>query len=88
MDYRGIEVASAGPAPDAGEQLTPEHLDAADLIFVMERVHQVRLKRDFGRHLKGKRIVCLNIPDDYTYMQPELVALLKARVTPHLRQPH
>lgn len=85
MAYPGVEAASAGLAPDAEEQLTSEHLDEADLIFVMERVHQVRLKRRFASHLKGKKIVCLDIPDDYGYMQPELVALLEARVTPHLR---
>jgi predicted protein tyrosine phosphatase len=35
--------------------------------------------------LKGKKVICLDITDSYQYMQPELVALLKARVTPHLR---
>ena len=33
----------------------------------------------------GKRVVCLDIPDDYAYMQPELVDLLHKRVPPHLR---
>lgn len=77
--------ASAGLAPDAEEPLTAEHIEDADLIFVMERVHQMRLKRRFASHLKGKKVVCLDIPDDYGYMQAELIALLEARVTPHLR---
>ena len=34
--------------------------------------------------LRGKRVVCLDIPDDYAFMQPELVALLEKRVGPHL----
>ncbi|HTJ57832.1 MAG TPA: low molecular weight protein tyrosine phosphatase family protein [Devosiaceae bacterium] len=81
----GIETASAGLAPDADDPLRPDHLDGVDLVFVMERVHQTRLSRQFGPYLRGKKIVCLNIPDNYRYMQPELVRLLEQRVTPHLR---
>lgn len=84
-DRPGIETTSAGLAPDADEEVAPDHIEEADLIFVMERVHQKRLNQRFGRWLKGKKIVCLNIPDDYAYMQPELIALLEARVSPHLR---
>lgn len=40
----------------------------------------------FKHQLKGVRIVCLNIPDDYDYMDPLLLALLEARVTPHLKR--
>jgi predicted protein tyrosine phosphatase len=59
----GVETASAGLAPDAEEQVTPDHLDWADLIFVMERAHRAKLQRRFGQHLKGKRVVCLDVPD-------------------------
>ena len=34
--------------------------------------------------LNPKRIGCLGIPDDYAYMQPELVALLMRKVPPYL----
>ena len=78
---KGIEVASAGTAKDAEEQVTPEHLEWANLIFVMESYHKVRLTEMYGRHLNGKRIVCLNIKDRFEYMDNELVALLRARVT-------
>ena len=80
----GVETASAGLAPDAEEPVTPDHLDWADLILVMERAHRARLQRRFGRWLKGKRVVCLDIPDDYDFMQPELVALLEKRVGRYL----
>ncbi|WP_245157874.1 hypothetical protein [Brevundimonas sp. A19_0] len=50
----------------------------------MEPVHRRRLQTRFRRHLKAARVICLNISDDYTFMQPELVALLKARVGAHL----
>ncbi|CAL1691277.1 hypothetical protein MMB232_01413 [Brevundimonas subvibrioides] len=51
----------------------------------MERAHRVRLSKRFGRSLETARVVCLDIPDDYGFMQPELVALLEKRVGPHLR---
>jgi len=51
----------------------------------MERAHRATLQRRFGARLKGVRIVCLDIPDAYAFMQPELVALLEKRVGPHLR---
>lgn len=83
--HPGVEVASAGLAPDAEDRLTADHLEGIDTIFVMERAHRAKLTRQFGRHIRAARIICLDIPDRYTYMQPELVELLRARVTPHLR---
>lgn len=83
--YPGVETASAGLAPDADEPLSADHIEDADLIFVMEKVHRAKLTRRFGPRLKGKKLICLDIPDSYQYMQPELVVLLKARVGPHLR---
>jgi predicted protein tyrosine phosphatase len=56
----------------------------ADLIFVMERAHRAKLQRRFKAHLKAARVICLDIPDDYAFMQPELVALLEKKVGPHL----
>lgn len=82
--WAGIEVASAGLNNDAEHVVTPELLAWADLIFVMEKAHRNRLGRKFRPHLKGKRVVCLDIPDEYEFMDPALVRLLKARVTRYL----
>jgi predicted protein tyrosine phosphatase len=35
--------------------------------------------------LRGKKVVCLDIPDHYAFMQPELVALLLRKAGPLLR---
>ena len=83
--WPGVETASAGLAPDAEEQVTPDHIEWADIIFVMERAHRAKLQRRFKAHLKRARVICLDIPDDYVFMQPELVVLLEKRVGPHLR---
>ena len=82
--WEGIEVASAGLADEAGNPVTPELLAWAHLIFVMEKAHRSKLEKKFRAHLGDKRIVCLDIPDQYHYMAPELVALLKAKVPRHL----
>ncbi|WP_024816333.1 low molecular weight protein tyrosine phosphatase family protein [Methylopila sp. 73B] len=80
-----LEVASAGLAPDADEPVTAELLEWAELVFVMEKSHRARLQRCFKRRLKHARVICLDIPDDYAFMDPALVQLLTARAGPHLR---
>ena len=72
------------PQPRRRKPVTPELLQWADLVFVMERAHRNKLSSRFKAHAGGKRIVCLEIPDDYDYMDPELVRLLKAKVPRHL----
>ena len=82
--WPGVETASAGLAPDAEEACSAELVEWADIIFVMEKAHRARLQRRFRAALKRARVVCLDIPDDYGFMQPELVALLEKKVGPYL----
>ena len=84
--WPGCETDSAGLADDADNPLSPEQLQWADLIIVMENVHRRRLQQRFSEHLRGKRVVCLDIPDDYDLMDDQLVALLVERV-PRLIKP-
>ncbi|EKS9796414.1 MULTISPECIES: low molecular weight protein tyrosine phosphatase family protein [Burkholderia] len=83
--WPGVETDSAGLAPDADTRVSAEQLDWADVVFVMERAHKARLAAQFGVHLRDKKIVCLDIPDRYAYMQPELVTLLERKAGPLLR---
>ncbi len=55
----GFEVASAGLNNDANVPVSPELLQWADIIFVMERAHRNKLSKKFRPHLRDKRIVCL-----------------------------
>jgi predicted protein tyrosine phosphatase len=57
----------------------------ADVVFVMEKQHQRKLSDNFRAQLRGKRVICLGIPDDYQFMQSELVDLLEAKVPKYLR---
>ena len=76
----GVAALSAGTAPDAEEPVTAELVEWAEVVFVMEPHHRRQLASRFGPQLRGKRVVCLNIADDYEFMAPELVALLRERV--------
>lgn len=79
-----IEVASAGTNNDAENPLTDELVEWADTIFVMEKSHRNKLQKRFRKAVSGKRIVCLDIPDDYEFMDPNLVRLTEARMARHL----
>lgn len=78
---RDIEVSSAGTNNDAENPLSRELVEWADIIFVMEKVHKRKVQARFRAALNGKRVVCLDIPDDYDFMQPELVAILKHKLS-------
>jgi len=84
--WPGVDTDSAGLGADADVPLAPEQLHWAEIVFVMEKKHKAKLSAKFGRHLNGKRVVCLDIPDDYAFMQPELVALLEARAGRYLKR--
>lgn len=84
--YPGIDVASAGTNSDAIRPVTADLVQWADTIFVMEQHHQRILATKFRAQLKNKRVVSLDIPDIYHFMDPELVGMLRAKVTPFLPQ--
>lgn len=75
---------SAGTEPGSRIRVSAGLLGWADVVFVMEKKHLRRLREKFPRDLGNKRVICLHIPDDYQFMQPELIDLLQASVAPHL----
>ena len=50
----------------------------------MERKHRSILLEKFGDNLTDRPLHCLDIPDDYEFMDPELVRLLEVRVQRYL----
>jgi predicted protein tyrosine phosphatase len=83
--YPNIETDSAGLNAEAELRVSPEQIEWADVIFVMEKSMRVKLAKQFRKYLNGKRVISLDIPDKYTFMQPELVELLEKKVGPLLR---
>ena len=82
----GIEVSSAGTSVEARCPVSADLLEWADRVFVMEPTQRRYLNAHFVHSLRDKKIVCLNIPDRYGYMEPELVTVLRAKVLPQLRR--
>ena len=80
----GLDVLSAGTNNDAITPLTSELVEWADKIFVMENMHREKIRKRFKSSLNDKKIICLGIPDDFSYMDPELIAILKKKVPPFL----
>lgn len=78
--WPGVECSSAGTNHDAENPLTAELVAWAEIIFVMEKAHRNKLRAKFGTQLKDKRLIVLDIPDHYDFMDPDLVALLKHKV--------
>jgi predicted protein tyrosine phosphatase len=79
-----LECASAGLSVDAENQVVPELLEWADKIFVMGQLHTDELAERFEGQFDSSKVVCLEIPDKYDYMEPELVRVLLEKVPPHL----
>ena len=76
----GLDVCSAGTNNDAENPLTEEMVEWADFIFVMERTHRNKIQKKFRKVLGATRIVCLDIPDEYEFMDEALIRLLKAKM--------
>lgn len=83
--WPGVDTDSAGLGGDASVPLSPEQIGWASIVFVMEKAHRRRLGERFRAHLNGKKVICLDIPDNYSYMQPELVSMLEMKAGKFLR---
>jgi predicted protein tyrosine phosphatase len=75
-----IAARSAGTSPNARHKVSVEDIRWASVILVMEEKHKSRLTAEFTRLLENKPIHVLDIPDDYKYMEPELIEILEQSV--------
>ena len=72
-----VDVKSAGTEKSARIRLTRKLIDWADIIFVMENKHQSRVLDLYGEMPDTKKIIVLDIPDHYQYMDEELIGELR-----------
>ena len=82
--YPNVQARSAGTSPNARHTVSIDDIAWADKIFVMEQKHKSRLLAQFPRALQYKEMIVLDIPDDYRYMDEELIEILKESVVPYL----
>jgi predicted protein tyrosine phosphatase len=85
--FPAYQVRSVGTQSDARIAVTAGHIGWADMIFVMEKSHLNRISRKFPEALRGKRIVTLHIPDEYQFMQRELLDELRGKLGPYVTLP-
>jgi len=79
-----LSVRSAGTSPKAKRTVNAKDIQWANIIFVMEEKHKSRLKAQFHRLLNYKEVQVLDIPDEYQYMDNELVEIMKQSVGGYL----
>jgi len=79
-ELTGFDVRSAGLNNDAEISLGLEDVLWADFIFVMEQIHKRKLRKRFKEYLTNQKLICLGIPDNYDYMDPELIQLFRKGV--------
>ena len=82
--YEGINAIGCGTNTDAATPISGDLIEWADIVFVMERSHRNKVSKKYRELLKGKKLVCLEIPDEYDRMDPDLIRLLENRVLKHL----
>ncbi|AFY38636.1 hypothetical protein Lepto7376_2352 [[Leptolyngbya] sp. PCC 7376] len=83
-EYEEVEAIGAGTNADAFTPVSGDLIEWADIIFVMEQIHRRKVSKKFQNLLKDKKLVCLDIPDKYDCMAPDLVSLLKRKVEPYI----
>ena len=83
MDY-GIRTRSAGTSRHAKHTISSKDVAWAELIFVMEQKHKQNIKEKFAKQLQHKKVIVLDIPDDYHYMDKALIEILKSALIPYL----
>jgi len=79
-----LDVRSAGTQEDALVRVNTRMIEWADVILAMDQLQVEALRRMFPAHPALERVVCLEIPDEFVFLQPQLVELLNERVPQHL----
>ena len=85
--FPGIDARSAGTSDNSRIRINSDHIRWADTIFVMEKRHQQILRQRFNDDISAKQIVCLDIPDDYQFMDEDLIITIKERLRPYIPVP-
>lgn len=79
-DVPGIVTASAGTNNDAECPLSDELIEWADVVFVMERRHRGKVQNKHRQALREKRLIVLDVPDEFGFMDPDLIRLLQNKM--------
>jgi len=70
-------IKSAGTENTARIRVSENVLAWADIIYVMEQKHKNRIQEKYNRQEIMDKIEVLDIPDDYRFMDADLIEILK-----------
>lgn len=83
-NHPDYQVRSAGTSKTARIRVNRSMLNWADTIFVMESHHKKRLQETYPDAIQVAELIVLDIPDEYPYMDPDLIQDLKDSVGAYL----
>lgn len=75
-----VAARSAGTSPNARHKVSLDDIRWANVIMVMEEKHKSRLMAEFTKLLDNKPVHVLDIPDEYKFMDSELIEILEQSV--------
>lgn len=79
-----FNIRSAGLSPKSNRKISENDLLWADLVFVMETRHRGKIW-ELYRYLELPAIEVLGIPDDFEFMDNELVEILTDKINNTLK---
>ena len=79
-----IQVRSAGTSEKSAHSISSSDILWADLILIMENKYKDKI-RELFRDTNLPSIKSLDIPDEYEYMDEELVDLIKSSTEHHIK---
>lgn len=74
-----FSIRSAGLSPKSDRKISENDLNWAELVFVMETDQRAKIQ-ELYRHIELPTIEVLNIPDDYEFMNDELIEMLSNKI--------
>lgn len=80
-----FNIRSAGLSPKSDRKLSENDLNWAGLVLVMESDHRSKIKKLY-RTLQLPKIEVLNVPDEYEYLDEELMQILNDKIIAEVRK--
>ncbi|MEN5233268.1 protein tyrosine phosphatase [Sphingobacterium faecium] len=84
--HKTIRAKSAGTESNARIRVNGKQLSWADLVFVMEKHHKEKIIQHFPNETQSLEIIILDIPDEYKYMDPDLIEEIQNSVSYYISE--
>ena len=85
-NHQHVVARSCGTNRGARVSVSSKLIQWADVIIVMEQKHKNRLLANFPGDTKFKTIHVLDIPDDYQFMDDDLIKEIESAVAPIIEE--